>query len=97
MMNILILTAIIVLFTLALVLRSTVFSKPTGTYETTIINKREQNTVIYTGIFIPMKQFVLETTELHQVRVKKHMYDRIKIGDKVTVTRFSNGQHRLQG
>ena len=97
MINVLILTAIIVLFTLALVLRSTVFAKPTGTYETTIINKREQNTVIYTGVFIPMKQFILETTELHQVHVKKHEYDRTRIGDRVTVTRYSNGQRRLQG
>ncbi len=97
MINVLILTAIVVLFTLALVLRSTVFAKPTGTYVTTIINKREQNTVIYTGVFIPMKQYVIETTELHQVQVIKHVYDRIGIGDRVTVTRYSNGQHRLQG
>ena len=46
MINVLILTAIVVLFTLALVRRPTVFAKPTGTYETTVINKWEQNTVI---------------------------------------------------
>ena len=63
-------TAIVVLFTLALVLRPTVFAKPTGTYETTVINKWEQNTVIYTGVFIPMKQYVIETTELHHGHVK---------------------------
>lgn len=97
MSNIIILLAVIVLLTLALVLRSTVFAKPTGTYETTIVNKREQNTVIYTGVFIPLKQLILETTELHQIIVRKHEYDSIKIGDRVTVTRYSNGQHRLQG
>jgi len=84
-------------FTLALVLRSTVIAKPTGTYETNVINKRIQNTVIYTGVFIPMKQFVLETTELRRIHVKKHEYERIKIGDRVAVTRYSNGRHRLQG
>jgi len=97
MLNTLILTFIIVLFSLTLVLRSRVFAKPTGTYETTVINKREQNTVIYTGVFIPMKQFILETTELHQVHVKKHEYERIRTGDRVTVTRYSNGQRKLQG
>jgi hypothetical protein len=97
MINTVILLVGILLLVLALVLRSTVFAKPTGTYETTIINKREQNTVIYTGVFIPFKQLILETTELHQIIVKKHEYDRINVGDRATITRYSNGQHRLQG
>ena len=97
MINTVILLVGILLLVLALVLRSTVFAKPTGTYETIIINKREQNTVIYTGVFIPIKQLILETTEIHQIIVKKHEYDRISIGDRVTITRYSNGQHRLQG
>ncbi len=97
MINTVILLVGILLLVLALVLRSTVFAKPTGTYETTIINKLEQNTVIYTGVFIPIKQLILETTELHQIIVKKLEYDRISIGDRVTITRYSNGQHRLQG
>ena len=96
MINIVILLAITALFTMALALRFTVFAKPTGTYETTVIDKREQNTVIYTGVFIPQKQLILETTELHQIHVKKHEYDRIRIGDKVIITRYSNDRHRLQ-
>jgi len=51
----------------------------------------------YTSILIPLKQLILETTELHQIHVKKHEYDRKSIGDRVTVTRYSNGQHKLQG
>jgi hypothetical protein len=96
MINIVILLAITALFTMALALRFTVFAKPTGTYETTVIDKREQNTVIYTGVFIPLKQLILETTELHRIHVRKQVYDRIKIGDRVTVTRYSNGSRRLQ-
>jgi hypothetical protein len=96
MNNIVILLVITALFTMALALRSTAFAKPTGTYETSIINKREQNTVIFTGVFIPIKQLMLETTELHQIHVKKHEYDRIRIGDRVIITRYSNGRHRLQ-
>ena len=78
--NVLLLTDVIVLFMLVLVLRSTVFAKSSGTYETALINKREQNTVIYTGVFIPMKWLIIETTELHQVHVKKHEYNRTKSG-----------------
>ena len=97
MSNTVILLAVIALLVLAIALQSTVFAKPTGTYETTIINKREQNTVIYTGVFIPIKRLILETTELHQIIVKKHVYDRINVGDRVTITRYSNGRHRLKG
>lgn len=97
MSNITILPAVIALIVLIAVLQSTVFAKPTGTYETTVIDKREQTFVIYGGVFTPIKQLVLETTELHRIHVNKHQYDRINIGDRVTVTRYSNGQHRLQG
>ena len=90
----LVVIALIVLFFLA---QSTIFAKPTGTYETIIIDKRVQTTVIFTGVFVPIPQYILETTELNQLNVKKQVYDRINVGDRVAVTRFSNGQHKLQG
>jgi hypothetical protein len=96
-MNITLLGIIVVLAVLLLLTRSTVFAKPTGTYETTIINKKEQNTVTYADVFIPMKIFIIETTELHQLNVKKWDYDRINVGDRVIVTRYSSSQHKLQG
>lgn len=93
-----VIAVIIVLLALGfLVLQNTLLAKPTGTYETTIIDKRVQDTVMYTGVFIPMKIYMLETTELNQLNVKKQVYDRINVGDRVTVTRFTNGKHRLQG
>lgn len=97
MINVVILMAGIGLLVLAIALQSTVFAKPTGIYETTVIDKREQTIVIYSGVFSPLKQLVLETTELHRIHVNKHQYNRINIGDRVTVTRYSNGQHKLQG
>jgi membrane protease YdiL (CAAX protease family) len=95
--NVTILLLVLSLIVLYFVAQSTIFAKPTGTYETIIIDKREQTTVIFTGIFVPIPQYILETTELNQLNVKKHVYDRINVGDRVTVTRFSNGQHKLQG
>ena len=95
--NITIIGIIVLLMAVFVLARSTIFAKPTGTYETTIINKREQQTVIFTGVFIPLKLFILETTELHHVTVKKRDYDRINVGDRVMVTQYSNGQHKLQG
>jgi hypothetical protein len=94
--NISLLLLVIFLIVLYAILQNTVLAKPTGTYETIIIDKRVQNSVIYTGIFVPIRQHILETTELHQIIVKKQVYDRINVGDRVTVTRFSNGQHRLK-
>ncbi len=97
MSTITILLAVMALMALTVLLQSTVFAKPTGTYETPVIDKREQTIVIYSGVFTPIKQLVLETTELHRIHVRKHVYDRISVGDRVTVTRYSNGRHRLQG
>ena len=94
--NITILGIIVLLTLIFAVVKMGLFAKPTGTYETTIINKKEQNTVIYTGVFIPLRMNILETTELHQINVQKRVYDRINVGDRVIVTRFSNGQHKLQ-
>lgn len=95
--NIIILSIVVILAVLLMLARSIIFAKPTGTYETIIIDKREQQTVIYTGVFIPMKMLILETTELHQINVRKRDYDRINVGDRVMITRYSNGQHKLQG
>ena len=95
--NITLIGIIVLLAVIFLIVRFIAFPKPTGTYETTIIDKREQNTVIFTGVFIPMKMLILETTELNQINVKKRDYDRINVGDRVMVTRYSNGQHKLQG
>ncbi len=96
MSNITILLTVITLMVLMALLQSTVLAKPTGTYETTVIDKREQTLVIYSGVFTPIKQLVLETTELHRIHVRKRQYNTINIGDRVTVTRYSNGCRRLQ-
>ena len=97
MMNsITILLTAIALIALMALLQSTVLSKPTGTYETTVIDKRKQTLIIYSGVFTPIKQLVLETTELHRIHVRKRQYNTINIGDRVTVTRYSNGCRRLQ-
>jgi len=95
--NITTLGIVVILGVILLLIKEIAFPKPTGTYETTIIDKRQQQTVIFTGVFIPVKMLILETTELHQLNVQKRDYDRINIGDRVMVTRFSNGQHKLQG
>jgi len=95
--NITIIGIIVLLGIILVLVKWIAFPKPTGTYETTIIDKREQQTVIFNGVFIPMKMLILETTELHQLNFKKRDYDRINVGDRVMVTRYSNGQHKLQG
>ncbi len=95
--NFTIIGIIALLGVILLLVKFIAFPKPTGSYETTIIDKREQQTVIFTGVFIPMKMLILESTELNQLNVKKRDYDRINVGDRIMVTRYSNGQHKLQG
>jgi len=87
---------LILVAALALYTQTTLFSKPTGTYQTKITGKEEKQTVIYTGVFIPMKIYTITTSENSEIKVEKNQYNRIKTGDKVTVTGYSNGLHRLE-
>ncbi len=87
---------LILVAALALYTQTTLFSKPTGTYQTKITGKEEKQTVIYTGVFIPMKIYTITTSENREIKVEKNQYNRIKTGDTVTVTGYSNGLHRLE-
>jgi len=84
--------AMFVLFT-----RTTFLAKTTGTYQTLIVDKMEKQTVIYTGIFIPLTIYSIKTNENREIQVEKNQYNRLGIGDTVTIASYSNGLHKLQG
>ena len=88
----LLLVAVFAVFT-----QTTIFAKPTGTYQTSILEKEEKQTVIYTGAFIPMKLYYVKTNENKEIQVERNQYNRLSIGETVTIASYSNGLHKLQG
>jgi len=87
---------LLLLAVLALYTQTTLFAKPTGTYQTRIAYKDEKQTVVYTGVFIPLKIYTVITSDDVEIKVERNQYNRIKIGDTVTVTSYSNGLHKLE-
>ena len=92
----LVIGVLLLLAAFALYTQTTVFARPTGTYQTTIVGKEEKDTVIYTGVFIPMKIYTVKTSENRKINVERNQYNRINIGETVTVATYSNGLQRLQ-
>lgn len=92
----LVLVTLILLAGVAFYSQTTLFAKPTGTYQTKIVDKVERQTVIYTGVFIPMKVYHVLTAENREIKVDKRQYARVRLMDNVTITGYSNGLHRLE-
>ena len=74
----------------------TQYKKKTGTFQTSIMDKYVRNTVIYSGIFIPIVFYVLIVDMGIEIRVNKQQYDRIQIGESVYVSLYSNGSYQLE-
>ena len=81
---------------LVFVTQTTIFAKPTGIYQTKVIEGEEKQTVIYTGVFIPMRTYLIKTSESREINIEKKQYLKLKMGDTVTITSYSNGLHRLE-
>jgi len=66
------------------------------TFKTRVVDKFERNSMIYTGVFIPivLKYLVVEMGV--EVKVGRFDYRRTGIGDTVWVSRYSNGSYRLE-
>ena len=71
-------------------------SKKVNTYSTTIHDKEVRNSMIYTGIFVPIVYYLLRVDMGIEVNVDKSTFDRLEIGDGVQIARYSNGKYKLE-
>lgn len=92
---ILLIVGIIVLL-LAITVRTNLLAKAVNTYETVVLGKDERTSVLFTGVFIPIVLHFL-VIDGGEVKVERYIYNRIEVGDAVTVSLLSNGRYRLQG
>ena len=93
----LVIVALLLVAVFAVFTRTTIFAKPTGTYQTSIVAKEEKQTVLYTGAFIPMKLYYIKTHLNREIQVDRNQYNRLSVGETVTVSSYSNGLHKLEG
>jgi hypothetical protein len=89
------LMAIIGAVLLVFLKESTLFASEILTYQTKIVDKKKELIVIPVPVVIPVQKFFLSTKEGIALEVDHVLFGRISIGDLVSVTRYSNGIHRL--
>ena len=90
----------IFLFTLAILVVAIAYPSLTArkvkTFKTRVVDKFERNSMIYTGVFIPIVLQYLVVEMGVEVKVGGLDYRRTDIGDTVWVSRYSNGSYRLE-
>ena len=74
---------------------STLFASEVSTFQTRIVDKKKEMTVIPVPIVIPVQKFYVFTDEGVRLETGHDLFGRIGIGDLVSVTRYSNGIHKL--
>ena len=90
----------IFLFTLGVLVVAIVYPSMTArkvkTFKTKVVDKFERNSMIYTGVFIPVVLQYLVVEMGIEVKAGGLDYRRTDIGDTVWVSRYSNGSYRLE-
>ena len=66
-----------------------------STLQSTVLYKKKETTMIYTGVFIPLVIYYLRVEKGIEFNVSHATYNSVGIGDTVLVSRFSDGSHRL--
>jgi hypothetical protein len=74
---------------------STLFATEISTYQTKIIDKKKDMAIIPIPIVIPVPKYYIFTEEGRKLDVRQVVFNRISIGDLVSVTQYSNGIHKL--
>ncbi|MCW4050679.1 MAG: hypothetical protein NWE89_13190 [Candidatus Bathyarchaeota archaeon] len=88
---------IILFLVLGLILKqTTLFAEKVFIYETRVADKSKQNSIIYTGVFVPIVIYTLVTREGYKINVDNRAYDSLNIGDHIWVSEYSNGAHKLE-
>jgi len=65
-------------------------------FKTRVVDKFERSSMIYTGVFIPIRVKYLEVEMGVEVKVRDSDFRGVEVGDTVWVSRYSNGSYRLE-
>jgi hypothetical protein len=76
-------------------------ARRTSTFQSTVLDKKKETTMIYTGVFIPLV-IVFIPLVIYSLRVERGIefnvshavYSSVDIGDTVSMSRYSDGSYR---
>ena len=66
-----------------------------STFQSTVLDKKEETTMIYAGVFIPLVIYHLRVEKGMEFNVSHATYSSVNIGDTVSISSYSDGSHRL--
>jgi hypothetical protein len=66
-----------------------------SSYQSKLLDKWEETTMIYTGVFIPLVLYFLKDERGIEFKVSYATYRSVDIGDTVSVSKYSDGSYRL--
>ena len=66
-----------------------------STFQSTVLDKKKETTMIFTGVFIPLVIYYLRVERGIEFNVSHAVYSCVGIGDTVSMSRYSDGSYRL--
>ena len=66
-----------------------------STFQSTVLDKKKETTMIYAGVFIPLVIYYLRIEQGIELKVSHAVYRSVNIGDTVYVSMYSDGSYRL--
>ena len=66
-----------------------------STFQSTVLDKKEETTMIYAGVFIPLVIYHLRVEKGIEFNASYTTYSSVDIGDTVSISSFSDGSYRL--
>ncbi len=70
-------------------------ARRTSTFQSTLLDKKKETTMIYPGVFIPLVIYSLRVECGIEFKVSHAVYRSVDIGDTVSMSRYSDGSYRL--
>ena len=66
-----------------------------STFQSTVLDKKKETTMIYAGVFIPLVIYYLRVEREIEFKVSYATYNSVDIGDTVSISKYSDGSYRL--
>ena len=66
-----------------------------STFQSTVLDKKEETTMIYAGVFIPLVIYSIRVEKGIEIRVSHATYNSVDIDDTVSISKYSDGSYRL--
>ena len=70
-------------------------ARRTSTFQSMVLDKKKETTMIYAGVFIPLVIYYLRVESGIEFKVSHAVYSSVDVGDTVSISNYSDGSYRL--